>query len=304
MTFDSTAMFAEIEEIQPITKVKKWGPDERFWKLSRNKDDNGAAQIRLLPNVVEKEGKGKVMVPFVKVFEHNLSYIHPIEQKKKYFIEDSPSTIGERCVCSDLYNEIRNDDSEGAKALKEIVKRKTKFITNIYVVKDPIAPNNDGRFALWSFGTKLQEKFSGIISPTKDDIAMGSVAVNLYDVVNGASFNLKIKRAGDFLNYDSSEMGPKGAVKQFANNEEVQEFIDNGYELTEWLKSEHYIDYEDAKAKLRRFFEGSEHEKFLKASNSFLYEGVDKPATEQELPTQSSVPETSGLVTPSMDRVV
>ena len=49
------------------------------------------------------------------------------------------------------------------------------------------------------------------------------------------------------------------------------------------MQKDHYIDYEDAKGKLRRFFDGSEHERFLKSINSFLYEGIE--SSSEELPT-------------------
>jgi len=315
MTFNSEDMFKAIEEIQGPIGKKKFGPDERFWKLSRNKDDNGAAQIRLMPNVIEKDGSTK-LVPFVRIFENELKLFDKITQKTKYYIEDSPATVGKPCAFSDLFYEVGKIDTELAKDLKSKMKRKAKFYTNITVVNDPIATENTGRIALWRYGTKLNDKFNELMNPSDTDIQMGAVPVPLYDLVKGSTFNLKIKRAGDFLNYDSSDKGPQGPLKDFKSQEEVEEYIRKGVPLTEWIKEETYLTYEQQIEKLKRVLDGSDYEKMLRDNGSFLYASdtqTEQSAPVQPTPTQVPVQETVTVVqetvtptapvveTPSMD---
>lgn len=270
--FDTSAMFEAAESLQGPLGKKSFGPDERFWKLSRDKSDNGAAQIRLMPNVVEKDGETK-LVPYVRVYEHTIKIKDEINDKFKYFIEESPTSLqGGKCAATDLFIEVGKIDNELAKELKGKITRKVKMITNITIVNEPLSPENNGKIMLWSYGTKLDEKFKNLMSPSKQDIDMGAVPVPLYDLVNGANFNLKIKRAGDFLNYDNSEKGPSGALKQWASSDEVEEYIKSGHSIQEWYEPSHYIDYEAAKARLRKTFEGTKYEQFLKSINSFIYE--------------------------------
>ena len=70
INFDFDNMFNNIEEIQPTPKG--FGPDPRFWKLSRNDDDIGLARIRLLPGKVTKDGK-EVLVPYVRIYKYNIN---------------------------------------------------------------------------------------------------------------------------------------------------------------------------------------------------------------------------------------
>lgn len=317
MTFNSEDMFKAIEDIQGPIGKKKFGPDERFWKLGRNENNQGAAVIRLMPNQLTQEGAETKLVPFVRVFEHNVKIFDKNTQKHRYFIEESPSTIKEDCAMSDFYYEVSKIDNPLAKDLKEKIKRKQKFITNITVVNDVITPGNNGKIVLWSYGVKLAEKFNDLLKPSKEDVLMGAKPTPLYDLVSGNNFNLRIKPQGEFLSYDSSEKGDATNLKDFKTNEEVEAYVKQGYDLGEWVSKDHYITYEEGIEKIHRLIDGTEYEPMLRAAGSFIYGKpqestlVQEPIvmtqtqitpTKQTTPVQESVPVQADLPTsPAMD---
>jgi hypothetical protein len=168
-----------------IQEKKSFGPDERFWKLARNEKDTGTAIIRL---ILDKDN-----MPFVKMFSHSIKKYDPALGKDRYYIEDSPSSIGQPCPASEKWQELMKIGTPEAKKEAELLKRKVKFITNIYVVKDPLNPQNEGKVFLWEFGYKLNDKFLGAMSPSKEDIELGTKPKELYDPIEGIVLCLKLK---------------------------------------------------------------------------------------------------------------
>jgi len=306
LNFNSEDMFKAVESIQGPIGKKKFGPDERFWKLGRNADDKGAAQIRLIPNVIKAEDGSEKLIPYVRVYEHTIKTFDKVSQKDKFFIKESPFTVGLPCAATDLYFEMGKMDGEQAEAIKKLISRKAKFITNIHVTNDPINKENTGKRALWSFGTKLDEKMSAIMRPSESDIALGATPVNLYDVVKGAEFNLKIQKVAGFYNYDPSGLGPVQPVKEFKSNEEVEAFIKEGLSIQEWIEESHYPTYDEQVKGLQYVFSNTIYEDFLKANNSFIYKNeakteAPKQVQEQAKPQEQVQQAPSGVQSPSVD---
>jgi hypothetical protein len=244
--------------------------DERFWKISRNDKEEGLAKIRIIPSFV----KG-ILLPFVKVMEHNINI--QVGDKKKFYSKESPSSIKLPCAVSDLYRELGKFGTEPALELQEKIRRSTKFIANIYIVTDPLKPDNNGHFKLWKYGTKLSDKFLGAANPSAEDIAMGTKPINVLDPINGSNITLKQKKSGGFFNYDDTVIDVPAPVKDFSNNEEMVSWVkDNSIDLTEWSEEEHYITYNKQIEELKRLFDGTTYEDLLKSLGSFIYKSEEK----------------------------
>jgi len=241
--------FDKLQENLPkgtLQEKKNWGPDERFWKLGRNKQDKGTAIIRLL---VDQDG-----LMFVKLFSHSIKKFDPSLGKDRYYIEDSPQSIGQPCPASEAWQELMKIGTTEAKEKAKILNRKVKFITNILVVKDPANPQNEGKVFLWEFGTKLNEKFINAMQPSDEDLALGTKAKQLFDPFNGSSVMLKIKKASGFFNYDDTEIMD---ASEICKEEEWPELQAKTYKLQEFLSPEHYGNYDELKIKLDKVLLGS-----------------------------------------------
>jgi hypothetical protein len=122
----------EVEKMNNSSSNK----DERLWSLTVDKAQNGYAVIRFLP---APDGED---LPFVKL------YSHAFQGTGGWFIENSRTTLGEKDPVSELNSELWNNGTDAGKELARKQKRKLTYISNIYVVKDPANPENEGRVFL------------------------------------------------------------------------------------------------------------------------------------------------------------
>jgi hypothetical protein len=238
-TFESLAN--NISEHSKNNK-KSFEPDAREWKLTRDDNDDGQAIIRLIP---DKNGK-----PYTKMFSHSFNMFSKARNKKLWYIEDSPSTIGMPCPVSEYWAELNAQGTDEAKAEAKTFSRKVSYITNVYIVKDPANPSNEGKVFYWAFGTKLYDKFIATMNPSAKDLAMGEKPVPLWNAMKGANIKLKIKKAaGGFLNYDDTVI--MGTTEAFDSKEEATSIITNNtIDLLEFETPAHFKTYEELADKL------------------------------------------------------
>ena len=108
--------------------------DDRFWQPTVDKAGNGYAVIRFLP---PSEGDENY---FVRIFDHGFK-----GPTGKWYIEQSRTTIGEDDPVGEMNSELwaQGENSAGRKFVsgdnangQPGSKRRTSFISNIYVVDD------------------------------------------------------------------------------------------------------------------------------------------------------------------------
>ena len=208
------------------------GADERYWKLECDKAQNGYAVIRFLPAPDSED------MPFVKM------YSHAFQGKGGWYIENSLTTIGGKDPVSEFNSELWNNGTDAGKDQARKQKRKLTYIANIYVVKDPANPQNEGGVFLFKFGKKIFDKIMSAMQPEFED----EEAINPFDFWEGANFKLKAKNVAGYRNYDSSEFD---RVKPLNDDDEVLEALwKKEYSLAELVASDQFKDYETLKKRL------------------------------------------------------
>jgi hypothetical protein len=247
---------------------KTYQADERFYKLSRDENDNGGALIRFLPDPEE--------IPFIKMTQINAQ-----QGKGKPFVsENSPQTIG----LPDPFNE-RFSELWGAGKQEEAKKYGRKFsnIANIKVIKDPANPENEGKIFLFDMSPTLFEKVKNAAQPSESELALGGEAKEVYDPVSGNSFLLKVKKGSNgFLTYEDSKFAEKvdGIYKTEA--EAIKDIETNAYKLSDFLQPESFLSYDELKRKLD-WFDGVESQ-------------TEVPTGAAETKNETVVPEASKVV--------
>ena len=118
------------------------GGDERLWKPELDKTGNGYAVIRFLPAPENEE------FPWAKM------YTHAFQGPGGWYIENSLTTNGQKDPVSDYNRELWNSGNESDKDVVRKQKRKLSYYSNIYVVKDPTNPSNEGKVFLFKYGKK------------------------------------------------------------------------------------------------------------------------------------------------------
>ena len=122
------------------------GADERLWKPEVDKTGNGYAVIRFLPS---PEGED---IPWAKM------YSHAFQGPGGRYIENSLTTTGCKDTVTDYNRTLWNSGNEADKDTVRKQKRKLSYYANIYVVKDPTNPQNEGGVFLYKFGKKIFDK--------------------------------------------------------------------------------------------------------------------------------------------------
>ena len=166
--------------------------DEGFFQPKYDDEGNFNAIIRFLPQHVDED------FPFQKVYNHGFK-----ADGGGWFIEDCPTTIGQKCpICTDN-SKIYESNQDLAKKRK----RKVNFYSNILIVKNPHQPDTEGKVFKFRYGIKIHQKIMEKIAPEHPEI---DDVVQVFDYDAGANFKLKIKQVSiagfqkPVPNYDAS----------------------------------------------------------------------------------------------------
>jgi len=230
---------AQLEKItQQLTKLNNpeggGGADDRFWKPDVDKAGNGYAVIRFLP------APGDEDVPFVRIWDHGF------QGPGGWYIEKSLTTLGQKDPVSEYNSELWNSGIDANKDLVRKQKRRLGFISNIYVVKDPSHPENEGKVFLYQYGKKIFDKLNAAMHPEFQD----EEPINPFDLWTGANFKLKIRNVEGYRNYDSSAFDTAGPL--FDEDDKLEAIWKSESSLQEFIDPKNFKSYEELKTKLHR----------------------------------------------------
>ena len=225
-------------------KLKKGGgessyEDNRIWKPTLDKSSNGYAVIRFLP---ASEGED---LPWIRQFSHGF------QGKGGWYIENCPTTVGGKCPVCEANNEMWNSGVESNKSIARDRKRKLSYISNIMVISDPSAPQNEGKVFLYKYGKKIFEKIEEKMHPQFQD----EEAVNPFDYWKGADFKLKVRKVDGYVNYDKSEFANPAPL--FGGDDAKLEALwKTQYSLKEFTNPKEYKAYDELKRKFDMVMSG------------------------------------------------
>ena len=220
-----------VKEVEKMNNNGATG-DDRLWKLDVDKSGNGYAVIRFLPPPDKED------LPFVKL------YSHAFQGPGGWYIENSLTTLGQKDPVSEYNSELWNNGTDAGKETARKQKRKLTYISNIYVVKDPANPENEGKVFLYKYGKKIFDKIQEAMKPEFAD----ETAINPFDFWGGANFKLKIRRVEGYQNYDKSEFDRPSAL--FDDDAKLEEIYNKQYDLNEFTAPDKFKSYEALKTRL------------------------------------------------------
>ena len=221
--------------VKEVEKVNNsgGGADERLWKPEVDKVGNGYAVIRFLP---APDGED---LPWVKL------YSHAFQGPGGWYIENSLTTTGGKDPVSEYNRELWNSGNESDKDVVRKQKRKLSFYANIYVVKDPTNPQNEGGVFLYKFGKKIFDKIMDVMQPEFED----EEAINPFDFWQGADFKLKIVKKDGYWNYDKSEFAAPSPLLD--DDDALEALWKKQYSLTAVTAPDQFKSYEDLEKRLK-----------------------------------------------------
>jgi hypothetical protein len=220
--------------VKEVEKMNNSGgsSDERFWSLTVDKSQNGYAVIRFLP---APDGED---LPFVKL------YSHAFQGTGGWLIDSCITTLNQKCPVCEHNSGLWNSGIDSNKEIARKQKRKLTYISNIYVVKDPANPENEGGVFLYKFGKKIFDKLTAAMQPEFED----EESIDPFDFWKGANFKLKAKNVAGYRNYDSSEFAVPGPLLD--DDDALEALWKKQNSLAELVAPSQFKSYEELKTRL------------------------------------------------------
>jgi len=221
-----------VKEVEKMNNNGGASGDDRVWKLECDKSGNGYAVIRFLP---APDGED---LPFVKL------YSHAFQGPGGWYIENSLTTLGQKDPVSEYNTMLWNNGTDAGKEAARKQKRKLTYMANVYVVKDPANPQNEGKVMLYKFGKKIFDKLTAAMQPEFED----EEAIDPFDFWQGANFKLKAKNVAGYRNYDSSEFARQDALLD--DDDAMEAIWKKEYSLAELVAPDQFKSYDELKKRL------------------------------------------------------
>lgn len=238
-SFDFDSIVQEVGKDPFAAQSDKYAEDNRFYKLGKDKEGNGGAIIRFLPD------QHKNMIQ--QVYKINTT----IERngKKRFVNELSPNTIGAPCPFQEKWQELWN---AGEKEESKKFGRAIRYYANIKVIKDPMNPENEGKIFLLDMSGTLKDKIQKLVNPSQADKDLGAVAKQLFNPIKGNSFRLVARKGTNgIINYDSSDAIAEENGIYATPQEAFDDITKNTHDLSDFRKPETFLPYDKLQEKLR-----------------------------------------------------
>jgi hypothetical protein len=206
--------------------------DDRYWQPEVDKAGNGYAIIRFLPAPLNEE------LPWVRMWNHGF------QGPGGWYIENSLTTLNQTDPVAEYNSKLWNSGNDKDKEIARKQKRRLNYIANIYVVKDPAHPENEGKVFLFKFGKKIFDKINEKMNPQFED----EKPTNPFDLWAGANFRLKIRKVEGYRNYDKSEFDEPAPLSDDDDNMEA--IWKSEYSLAELVAPDKFKSYDELKKRL------------------------------------------------------
>jgi hypothetical protein len=232
-----------VDKAKQESEQTGYTPDDRFWRPELDKAGNAFAVIRFLP-------APDTDIPWAKYYTHGFK--GPTGQ---WYIEDCPTSIGEKCPACENNNQLWQTGLETDKDIVRKRKRRLHYVSNILILKDKATPENEGKVFLYKYGSKIFDKIMNAMEPPFED----EDPINPFNLFSGANFKLKVKQVEGtsstnsnkvkYWNYDSSEFESQSEL--FGGNEEkLEKVFKSLYEIGEFTDSNNYKTYSELQLRL------------------------------------------------------
>lgn len=237
--FNFDAMNQAVGKDPFAAQANKYAEDTRFYKLGKDKEGNGAAIIRFLPDAE--------MERIIEIYRIGTTISK--NGKKRFVNEFTPASIGQPCPFQEEWARLYNSgDTDGAKTFG----RSRKFISNIKVIKDPKNPENEGKIFLYEYSGTIKTKLDNAQRPSEQDMALGKVPKEIFNPLKGHSFRLvSQKGANGQINYDLSEVVAEESSIYGSVEEAVADIKTNTHSLSGLLKPEAFMSYDELVKKFK-----------------------------------------------------
>ena len=226
MSTFNTSMFQSIKDALASSESKG---SATFNEIMQTKVGN-TFTVRLLPFAKDPS----------KTFFHYYNHGWNSFATGQYVQTLSPQTFGERDPIAEERFKVLRTGSEEEKEKMQAIRRLEKWLVNVYVIDDPVNPDNNGKVKILRYGKQLQKIITEAIEG-EDAEEFGPRIFDLGD--DGVNFKIKVEQQGDFPTYVSSRFTTAGKVN--LEEDKQKEIYDNGFNLSEVFTQKTYDELKD-----------------------------------------------------------
>lgn len=246
--------------------------DERLWSPSKDAAGNGSAIIRFLPAHPDEDEA------YVRIWSHFFK-----GPTGRWYVENSLTTLGQPDPCSEYNNKLWATEIEANRKQASAQKRKTNYYANIYVVNDPLKPENNGQVKIFKFGPQIFDFIKNKLVPEFED----QVRVPVFNLWDGANFRLRLRKGEYGPNYEHSEWDSPAPL--FKDEKKMEEVYNQLHRLQPFKDPKNFKSYDELKTKLNQVLglEGAGNE----SAREMLTE-TPPPAPIKETPPRQKAEET------------
>jgi len=214
MSTFNTSMFQSIKDALASSESKG---SATFNEIMQTKVGN-TFTVRLLPFAKDPS----------KTFFHYYNHGWNSFATGQYVQTLSPQTFGERDPIAEERFKVLRTGSEEDKEKMSAVRRLEKWLVNVYVIDDPVNPDNNGKVKILRYGKQLQK----IITEAIEGEDAEEFGPRIFDLGSeGVNFKIKVEQQGDFPTYVSSRFTSAGKID--LSEDEQKGIYDSAFDLTE-----------------------------------------------------------------------
>lgn len=262
------------QQLAAFSAKKGFESDATEWKLTQDKQGNGAAVIRFLP------AKGDNATTFVKLVNHGF------QRNGKWYIENCSSTHGDydncpACQWIKEQNWDYNNEADKKAMYASGVTRKTAFWANILVIKDPANPDNEGKVFKFRFGKKVMQKIQAEVDVNTD---LGEEPCDVTCPFEGKNFSFKVTKVGGNNNYDSSTFGKQCPIANIEDEAYQAQLFEQMHDIMSLVSKDKFKSMEDLTTVFNRVM-GAEKRSNARAADDFekqMEQFENTPASKSE----------------------
>lgn len=202
----------QLKDFEKKNYTKNDGFSDNLYVPNMKDDGTFQAIIRFLPRP-EGDGNG---IPFVKLYHHGFKDV------QGWFIENCPTTLGDKCPVCSHNSGIWSSDENTARRRG----RRTNYFSNILVVTDPQCKENEGKVFILRYGKTIHDMIMEKVSPEAGSV---DEKVHVHDYDEGLNFKLKIKpkKVGNTSYNDYSSSQFSDTITPISDDDEVINKIDD-----------------------------------------------------------------------------
>lgn len=182
--------------------------------------------VRLLPNAKNP----------AKTFFHYYNYTWNSHANGQLVSVVSPATWDQRDPIAEERYRIQRTGSEEDKKKSLALNRRENWMVNVYVVNDPVNPDNNGSIKILRFGRQLHK----IIMDAIQGEEAADFGPRIFDLsAKGCSFRVKVEKQGDYPTYVSSKFALPKEIEGLAESD-YQKVYDGVFDLETYVTAKSY----------------------------------------------------------------